>query len=300
MAEADRFRAQSLTKTFVAAATLQLVEAGRLRLDDTVARWVPGLLPRNEARTITLRQLLQHTSGISNLDSAPSLDRKLSRDIAHVFPPGELIALAAKEPRDFPAGTGWNYSNTGYLILGAIIEKATGQPIGTLLERQIFRPYGLRSTSFDPGPRIGGRFAHGYVRGQAGGYEDASTMTLGAWAAGAIVSTAGDLASFYAALLGGRILDATSMRELTTLVRATGPYYNDQRAGLGIFRYRIFCPDGAQREAWGHTGGSPAYSDIVLASRDGARVVVLMANTGRLGDKLYPVADDAFCRVAKT
>jgi len=302
MSPADRFRVHSVTKTFVAAAALRLAEQGKLHLDDTVEHWLPGLLPRGEGDTITVRQLLQHTSGLSNLDdpaSSASLDSELNKDIAHVFPPGELIALAARQPLDFQPGTSWNYSNTGYLVLGKIMEKATGLPLGTVLARQLFRPLGLRSTTFDAGPKIGGRFAHGYIADADGKYTDGTTLTAGAWAAGAIVSTAGDLATFYADLLAGKVLRPSSLRSMTTTVRASGPYYNLQRAGLGIFRYTVFCSGGKQREAWGHTGGNPATTDVVLASRDGSRVVVLMVNTGGLlPETFFPRADAAYCRAA--
>ncbi len=297
----DRYRINSVTKTFVAALALRLVEQGKLQLGDTVQKWLPSLLPADKGSRITIRQLLNHTSGLSNLEgSVPSLDAKLERDLAHVFPPEELIGLAAARPLDFKPGSSWAYSNTGYLVLGRIIEKASGQPLGVALDRQLFTPLGLKSTSFNPGPTIRGRFAHGYALPGAlpgipkKGRFDASAVTTGAWAAGAIVSTTRDVATFYSALLGGRVLDPALLKTMRSTVSAYYPYYPTEKAGLGIMRFEVNCA-GSQRRAWGHLGGNPAYGDVVLTNGDGTKVVVLMVNAGISPDDYLPIADSAFC-----
>jgi D-alanyl-D-alanine carboxypeptidase len=123
---------------------------------------------------------------------------------------------------------------------------------------------------------------------------DASSVTTGAWAAGAIVSTTRDVATFYSALLGGRVLAPPLLKEMRRTVPAYHPYYPTEHAGLGIMRFDIQCPHG-QRPAWGHLGGNVAYSDVVLANPDGTRVVVLMVNVGNAGQSYLSIAEAAFC-----
>src|SRR5262249_19201622 len=153
------------TKTFVAAIVLQLVGEGRLSIADTVERWLPGVVPGGER--ITLRQLLNHTSGL--FDYAE--DNTFGRQLAHpkkVWSPRQLIRIATAHPPLFAPGARWSYSNTGYILLGLIVEQATGNPLGSELRRRIFAPLRLRSTSFDTKPQIAGQHAHGYTKGKSG------------------------------------------------------------------------------------------------------------------------------------
>ena len=197
MRPADRFRIASLTKTYVAAVTLQLVAERRLGLDDPVARYLPGLL-RGSSR-ITVRQLLNHTSGLAETGSLPAVQD--ARDTGAI-PPGTQVRLADAEPRRFAPGTGWAYTNTDYLVLGLLIERLTGHDLGQVLAARLFRPLHLTATSFEPQPGIPAGIAHGYRPGfGVGAVYATESVGGGAWAAGAIVSTAGDVARFYAALL---------------------------------------------------------------------------------------------------
>ena len=203
MRPADRFRIASLTKTYVAAVTLQLVAERRLGLDDPVARYLPGLL-RDDSSRITVRQLLNHTSGLADTASLPAV-----RDAwdTGAIPPRTQVRLADAEPRRFAPGAGRAYTNTGYLVLGLLIERLTGHDLGRVLAARLFRPLHLTATSFEPQPGIPAGIAHGYRPGFGVGAVDVTeSVGGGAWAAGAIVSTAGDVARFYAALLSGRVL----------------------------------------------------------------------------------------------
>jgi D-alanyl-D-alanine carboxypeptidase len=264
-----RFRVGSITKTFVATVTMQLVGNGTLRLDDTVERWVPGLVPNGGA--ITLRMLLNHTSGLFNYTQDEAF---LDRDPTVPATPRELVAVAISHPPTFPPGQGWSYSNTGYIVVGLILEAATGQSLDRLVTRRVIRPLGLAGTYFaTDSPDIAGYHAHGY-RPPAltgAGYLDVTAFAPSlAWAAGAIVSTADDLRRFYSALLGGRVLRPALLDQMLTTVRV-GPVFG---YGLGISTRRTPCGT-----IWGHTGGVPGYITVAFNDRSGRRGVVVMLPT---------------------
>jgi D-alanyl-D-alanine carboxypeptidase len=264
----DRFRVGSITKTFVATLVLKLVAEGRVRLTDSVARWLPGLVPGGPA--ITLRELLQHTSGIYDYFRDPGFLPAVEADPARVWPPRKLVQIAVAHPPLFPPGTSWAYSNTDYILLGLVAEAATGRPVGQELREQIFGPLGLRGTSFPfaatglPSPH-----ADGYLLGQPGGPADVTRVSASiAWAAGAVISTANDLARFYTLLLAGRLLPAPLLREMLQTVPAGSIQY-----GLGIFSLKLPCGT-----VWGHDGDFPGYSSDAFTTRNDQRQVVLFFN----------------------
>jgi len=196
----DRFRVGSVTKTFVATVVLQLAGEGRLALDDTVERWLAGIVPNGDR--ITVRQLLNHTSGLADY-ADDAFVRRVLDDRGKLWAPRELIALGTGRPPLFTPGAGFAYLSTGYIALGLIVEAASGQPLAAELRRRIFAPLHLRATSLDAKPRIAGAYAHGYTR-YHGGRRPLDISAIGQsfdWAAGAIVSTTDDLARFYRALL---------------------------------------------------------------------------------------------------
>jgi D-alanyl-D-alanine carboxypeptidase len=287
-----RFRVGSVTKTFVSTVALQLVGDGTLRLDDTVERWVPGLVPAGS--TITLRMLLNHTSGLFNYtDDEAFVDRHL-RDPTRPVTPRELVAVATAHPPTFPPGAGWSYSNTGYIVVGLMIEAATGQPVERLVQQRIVRVLGLSGTSFPTtDPDIAGYHAHGYRLPAAPGqpYLDVTLFAPSlAWTAGAIVSTATDLRRFYGALLGGRLLRPAMLDQMLTTV-AVSPTYG---YGLGIYSLRGPCGT-----TWGHDGGIPGYLTSVMNDRGGKRGAVVEMPTEpdpALGDLLRLTVDTATCQ----
>jgi D-alanyl-D-alanine carboxypeptidase len=143
----DRFRVASLTKTFVATVVLQLVGEGRLALDDTVERWLPGLFPDGDAMNV--HQLLNHTSGIYDAQNDPAiLAPYLAGDLTHFTPPRTLVEVAAAHELLFPPGSNWSYSNANYFVLGLIVKAATGHTIGFELRHRIFHRLELRDTTF--------------------------------------------------------------------------------------------------------------------------------------------------------
>jgi D-alanyl-D-alanine carboxypeptidase len=264
----DRFRVGSATKTFVAAVILQLAGEGRLGLSDTVERWLPGQVPNGGA--ITVRQLLNHTSGLA--DYAPDEDdtfiRRVLADRHRVWTPGELVALGTARPPLHAPGARWSYSNTGYILLGQIVEAATGNPLETELRTRLFAPLRLRATSFDSRARIAGRHAHGYSRiGARRSYDISVLNQTWAGAAGAIASTAGDLARFHRALFGGRLLRPRLLAQMRTTV-PTGA--DVQSYGLGLIRSRFPCGT-----FWGHGGETLGYLSYADSRRGGRRQVMI-------------------------
>ncbi len=219
MRASDRFRVGSSTKSFVATVVLQLAGERKLALEDSVERWLPGLVPNGGQ--ITVRQLLNHTSGLA--DYAPDEDETFIRRVLakrrKAWQPRELVALGTARGPLFAPGARWSYSNTGWILLGLIVEAASGNALETELRERVFEPLRLRATSFDTRPRIAGRHAHGYSRLGARRRFDISVLNQSwAWAAGAIVSTAGDLARFYRTLLAGRLLRPDLLAEMKTTV----------------------------------------------------------------------------------
>ncbi len=267
MRPGERFRVGSVTKTFVATVVLQLAGEGTLALDDTVERWLPGLVPGGAG--ITIRQLVNHTSGLGDY-ADDAFVHGLFDDRDRVWSPGELLALGAGHGPVFAPGTGLAYSSTGYIALGLIAEAAAGHALSTELRRRIFAPLQLRSTSLDAKPRIAGRHAHGYTR-YDGGRRPRDISAIGqsfAWAAGAIVSNTHDLARFYRALLRGRLLRADLLAAMRITVSA-----DEQGWGLGIIETFHHCG-----HSWGHGGETLGYETIADSSPDGTHQVVFALN----------------------
>jgi CubicO group peptidase (beta-lactamase class C family) len=159
----DHFRIGSITKIFVATVVLQLVAEGRLTLADTVEQRLPGLVPGGDR--ITLRELLQHTSGLYDYTDDPrTFAPYLGGKLAYAWKPRDLLAIAVSHKPLFAPGARWSYSNTNYLLLGLIVEAVTKDSLGGELARRIFRPLGLRQTRFEPGTHVAAPAAHGYYK----------------------------------------------------------------------------------------------------------------------------------------
>jgi D-alanyl-D-alanine carboxypeptidase len=161
MRTALRFRVGSLSKPIVATLVLELVAERRLRLSDTVARWLPGLIPAGAQ--ITVRELLQHRSGLYNYTNEliPSILTG-QRPLNYVWTPHQLVHIATAHPPDFPPGTRFEYSNTNYVVLGLIVERVTHTGLERYAQRTLFGPLRMTSTSFALG-RVSGAHAHGYA-----------------------------------------------------------------------------------------------------------------------------------------
>lgn len=244
----QQFQVASTVKTLTAAVVLQLVEEGRLKLGDTIDTWFPDA---PNARLTTIEQLLRHTSGLVSFNALPSLDTAYRT-------PAEIIALGTSQKPQFCPGTNWSYSNTGYAMLGMIVEKVEGAPFADVLAKRLVKPLALRHTAMRrPGVELP------VVAGHASGRPvDAPDLYATPYAAGALASTAGDLAVFWHALLAGKVLpDASVHRMFTGMPAMTGPYAGSNAFyGMGVQLYDV--PDGPGLML-GHSGGIEGFTSIV-------------------------------------
>lgn len=284
------FRIGSTTKTLVSVVLLQLAEEGRISLEDSVEEWLPGMVSGNgyDGAAITIRHLLQHTSGIHNYTETEQMTDQLGsvegyyRTRFNSVTPEELVALGLSEPPDFPPGTGWHYSNTNFVLAGLIIERVTGRSWSQEVRTRILQPLGMRHT-FDPGTRPG--LPHPHARGYQQFTEDGPLVdtTLGnyswAHAAGALISTAGDLGRFWRALERGELLGPVGMAQLHDTVLADDPELQQvmpgARYGLGIIWQPLSCGGGY----WEHGGDTLGYATVTGVSEDGRHSVVLSLST---------------------
>jgi D-alanyl-D-alanine carboxypeptidase len=264
----NHYRIGSITKTFVATAVLQLVGDGKLTLDEPVERVLPGLVPNGAA--ITLRMLLNHTSGLYDYVNDTQLYALVTVDLSREWKPRELLGFAFSHPPLFAPGSATSYSNTGYVVLGLVVEAVTGKPLGQVLRERIFQPLRLADTSIGSGIAMPQPVAHGYWAPH-GALEDltASLNMSVAYAGGQMVSTVRDLSTFFAALLQGRLVPRGLLSEMK---RAPAPK-TGWVAGLGLLTTRTPC--GA---AFGHGGDALGWHDEALATADGRRVAVVMVN----------------------
>lgn len=267
-----RFRIASAGKTMSAVVALQLVGEGRLRLSDPVERWLPGVVRGNghDGRRITVRDLLQHTGGIQDdiPDYATESDFHLHR--YDVYTPEQLVARALAQP---PV-TGWHYSNTGYVLLDMIIERVTGRPWFTEVQRRVLQPLGMTQTTW-PGssPVMPDPHASSYQPFEDGIPVDVTEQVI-ADTGSAIVSTTRDLNTFFRALFGGRLLCPAQLAEMTRTIPVSPelePIMPGARYGLGIFQRPLPCGG----VYWSHSGGWGGYLTDDGVTADGRRSVVL-------------------------
>nr|WP_202512829.1 serine hydrolase domain-containing protein [Streptomyces sp. SID3343] len=285
----DRYRAGSITKTFVATVMLQLAAERKLSLDDTVDHWLPGLIQGNghDGTRITLRQILNHTSGIySYTEDKDFQHTAFSTDFLRnrfdTWSPRRIVALAMTHKPDFAPGADWHYSDTNYTVAGMVIEKATGRAYADEIERRILRPLHLNATTL-PGtesrmPRPAGR-AYSKLTGSldAPGEPDSPLYDVTelnpsiAGAGGEIVSTTGDLNRFYQALMSGRLLKPRQLDEMTTTVPIKG---TNLSYGLGLMKVKSSCG----KDLWGHNGGIQGSGSETLVTTNGDHALSINYN----------------------
>ncbi|WP_020578039.1 serine hydrolase domain-containing protein [Actinopolymorpha alba] len=288
----DRHRIGSITKTMVAVLVLQLVAEGRLQLDDRVAERLPDL---GIDERITVRHVLQQTSGFRTDTGVFAPPRSYESNRFRYFRPAELIEIALTNQESRPApGTTWQYSNTNYVLAGMLIEKVTGHPVRAELTRRLFGPLGMRDTSFpERSPFVSGRHLRGYLPGEPGQpMDDVTTYSMSwAWTAGAVISTTRDQMTFLRALFTGRLLPKPL---LDVMMDAEEFGY-----GLGLFPFPVSCVPGGV--AWGHDGVVFGYQTAVFSTPDGARQASIGANTwlidesGNLNPLVVRAAAAALC-----
>jgi D-alanyl-D-alanine carboxypeptidase len=273
------------------------VAEGKLALDDTVESRLPGAIPNGEG--ISLRLLLNMRSGLFDYlnDGDTTVEDGIGGDPAHRWAPADLVAISNRHQPRFAPDAAWSYCNTCYVLLGQIIERATGHPLDDELRRRVFLPAGLRATTFDTEPQIAGRHADGYERLGARRLTDVTAVDPSyVWAAGAIVSSADDVARFYTSLGRGRLVRP----DLLQAMQSTRPMSAELKGwgyGLGLIRKPIGCGSG-----YGHDGASAGYTAYAYTSKDTRRQSVLLINAGDStmahedNGRLQDLAQGAYCR----
>ncbi|MFF2775496.1 serine hydrolase domain-containing protein [Streptomyces sp. NPDC058052] len=268
----DHMRIASVAKAFSGAVALSLVDRGALELGDTLGQRLPHLPEAWHA--VTLRQLLQHTSGLPDYSRTARFQAIVRADPRHRFDSRRLLEFAAGEPLAFPPGSRYAYSNSDNIAVALMAEQATGRRYEDLLKELVYRPLDLRDTSLPSGFRLPRPFLHGYGTAPGEAPEDVSeaVSASGAWASGGIVSTPADLGAFFGGYAGPALLSPKTRHAQTRFVpgesQPAGPGAN--AAGLGIFRYTTRCGT-----VLGHTGNTPGYTQFAAATRDGRRTVTV-------------------------
>lgn len=276
---ADLVQIGSITKTMTSAVILQLVDEGVLRLEDPIGRWIePGA---NINGAITLRQLLNHTSGVANYTGAgPALGQAIDADPTHVFTPDELLRFVGAE--SFAPGASTEYTNTAFLLLGQVAERATGRAIAELYRQRLFQPLGLDAIFLPgleepPGPVA---IAYG-SSGAANPMDHLSLLSIGHSAFG-LLSNATTVARWGHALFAGRVISEPSQREMRTLVAAAGNIQGETGSGLGIRGYEYL-----NRQQFGHSGGAAFGSSLLLFDLETGVTVAVLMNQGQGADHFF-------------
>ncbi|MFF7843386.1 serine hydrolase domain-containing protein [Streptomyces ossamyceticus] len=304
---AEYIRIGSTTKTYVATVLLQLVGEGRLSLEDSVDRWLPGVVRGNgnDGRRVTVRQLLQHTSGLPDYIADVLPDMSAAGYLEHrstTYSSRQRVAFAMTHPPVFAPGTRWEYSNTNYILAGMVIEAVTGRSWDKEVEERILRPLRLTRT-YAPGddpplPRPHARNYQQFEAAETGG-GSASAASPGSLtdttlaylpfdgdADGSLISTAADTNRFFSALLGGRLLAPAQLAEMrrTVAVPDTPGEVPGSRYGLGLAWTPLSCGGGY----WGHSGSGFGYLAWPATTGDG-RVSVTVAVHSRPADETTAV-----------
>jgi len=310
MRATDRLRIGSITKTFTATVVMQLVDEGRIGLDDPVERYLPGLIRSNgyDGRTITVRQLLQHTSGLPDHVEALAGQPMNEWRFRH-FEPREQVATALAMPHPDQK---WYYSTTNYVLAGLIVEKVTGHGIEAEVTRRITEPLGLRDTYW-PGDRtrIRGPHSRSYFpaayqlapeRPDGSPLVDGTewNMTMGG-AGGALISTPADVNRFFRGLFGGRLVSAHGLAEMKRTVPADPErLWPGARYGLGLIATPLECGG----TWWGHGGTVPGgHRALGAVGPDGSSVSLALTavpDTDEAEADFRAVVDTALCGTGRT
>ncbi|WP_211225565.1 serine hydrolase domain-containing protein [Amycolatopsis nigrescens] len=310
-----RFRAGSVTKTFTATVVLQLVGEGKVGLDAPAADYLPefGL-----DRRITVRMLLQHTSGVFNqtgdydrdgtyVPGVPWSGKEWVDNRFRTYQPEELVRFALSKPLRFAPGTEWRYSNTNYVLARLLIEEVTGRSYVEETQRRILRPLGMRGTGM-PGfsPEIPGPHAHAYYRYEDAGQQKTVDVTRQnpSWvsAGGDLISTTQDLGTFMSALMGGRLLPDPLLAEM----RKPDPTMG---YGLGLFVQdgtspSPFPPPSCGVTVLNHNGGMQGSATLMYSTPDGSKTLTASLNyvddaaqsgAGTFRTGLQRLVDEVFC-----
>ncbi|MBF5042215.1 serine hydrolase [Aggregicoccus sp. 17bor-14] len=275
-----RFRLGSITKQFTAMVVMQLVNEGKLKLNEKLVTYLPDYRKDTGSR-VTLHQLLNHTSGIPSYTGLPGFFQNESRNPYTV---AEFVKKFASGDLEFEPGTKFQYNNSGYFLLGAIIEKVEGKPYAQVVQERIFAPLGMKHSGYDLAAPLIPKRASGYVL-KPEGYVNAPYLDMSIpYAAGSLYSTVGDLFLWDRALYGEKLLPAALKQKMFTPGLAN--------YGYGWFIQDVTLADGKTKVATvSHTGGINGFNTLLLRVPERHELVVLLDNTSR-GDKLEALGAD--------
>jgi D-alanyl-D-alanine carboxypeptidase len=272
----DVVRIASISKAFNGAVALALVAKGKLHLSDTIAKWLPTL-PASWG-TVTLAELLHHTSGLPDYIKSPAFIEVLKADPHAVLTPTQLISyVTGQDPRP-PPGTEYNYSDTDNIVVGLMIEAVTAGTYEQALAQYVTTPLHLAQTTLPDTPDLTEPYVHGYEFNAGNPVPTDISLYLNpglAWASGGMLSTAADLNTFMRAYVQGSLTNpATRSRQFKFVPGSSGPPGpGTNAAGLAVFRYRTPCGT-----VYGHTGNFPGYTLFSAATSDGSRSVTVFVN----------------------
>ena len=265
-------RIGSNTKTFVAVVVMQLVQEGKVGLDEPIETYLPGLIKGEgiDGSKITVRQLLQHTSGLPDFDETLVGTTDVFQYRHHYVTPRDVLDSALSKPAQFEPGAQWKYTNTNYIVLGMLVERVSQRPVGEQIDERIVKKLGLSHTYF-PAPgeeKIRGTHPQGYHLSAGGKLEDITEMDPAwAWAAGAMVSTPSELNTFFQAVFDGRLLTQASIDEMKKGV--------DMGSGGGVYGLGLIgTPLSCGGTSWGHGGDIAGYHTRGGVGPDGTAVTV--------------------------
>jgi len=266
---ATSFRIGSVTKQFTAALVMRLVEQQKVALDDGLEKYVPDF--PLQGRKVTIHQLLNHSSGIpSYTDVGEAWEKVNALELSH----GELLAFVAGKPFDFEPGTDWRYDNTGYYLLGMVLEKVHGKPYAQVVQEELAMPLGLSHTRYDSNRDVIANRAQGYAMRDGARTNDDPLGMSQPGAAGALLSTGEDLVRWSMALAGGKFVKAESYVQMTTpLVLANG---RDTHYGFGLM-----VGEFAGKPSVHHGGGINGFNSILLRLPEADLHVAVISNCER-------------------
>ncbi|MFG2775179.1 serine hydrolase domain-containing protein [Streptomyces sp. NPDC048350] len=268
-------RIGSVTKTFTVTALLELVDQGKVGLDDTIDKYVDGV-PNGDR--ITLRQLAEMRSGLFNYSADEGFFKDLTSDPERAWTPQQLIDISFKHPVNFQPGAEFEYCNTNLVLLGLVVEKAGGQPLNDFLQKNVIEPAGLRHTVFPTDAAFPTPHAHGYTNQTATGQVEDSTdwNPSWGWAAGAMISQLEDLRTWARVLATGTLLTPETQAQRLDVIPTPIP---GAGYGLGIFNVRGWI---------GHNGSLPGYESLVVYLPEARATMIVMLNTDILHDGVEP------------
>lgn len=265
-----KFRIGSITKQFTAALILQLVEEGKVKLDGKLCDYLPDYR-KDTGTKVTIHQLLNHTTGIPSYSNRPDFMAEISRDPYSV---ADFVKKFASDDLEFEPGTKFSYNNTGYFLLGAVIEKVTGKPYATVLTERILKPIGMLDSGYDDQSSLLHKRANGYQKTPAG-FVNATYLDMSlAYAGGSMYSTVEDLFKWDRSLYEDKLLSAESKKVMFT------PGLSNYGYGFGISEQPIGKTT-EKTKIIAHSGGINGFNSLITRAVDKRQTVIILDNIGR-------------------